>query len=180
MKYAILLFLLSYNVFAIDCQEHPIYCQIKKNKPSIDNDIAMELSNLIYKMHKKYHIPSRIFTAILMQESGYDLEAKGCHTGIAKKHFRDVAEEVVETTICTDFGISQIYYKTAKGFDFDLNKLNSDLEYSVEAGAIVLRDFMERYESKENLWWVRYNCGNRGSVKRDTCQIYRKLVERYL
>jgi hypothetical protein len=42
----------------------------------------MQVSNIIHKMHKKYHIPSRIFTAILAQESRYSLKAKGCHKGL--------------------------------------------------------------------------------------------------
>lgn len=209
-KILLLSILLSTSAFAkIDCTQHPIFCQIKKNKPSLDNEYIMELSNVIYKMHRKYHIPSRIFTAILMQESGYSLEAKGCHSGIQQptKKYVETAKDVClfnkpdepkekalgcmhhnfrlttykeEAKICTDFGISQIYYKTAKRFDFDLERLTNDLDYSVEAGARVLNGFMEMYEAKDADWWVRYNCGTKGTTKRDTCQIYKKLVERYL
>jgi hypothetical protein len=162
-------------VYGVDLDKHPIYAQIIKNKPSIDKDYAMKLSNIIYKMHKKYHIPSRIFTAILMQESGYSLKAKGCHSGYRKENL-----EMIETKVCTDFGITQIYYKTAKRWNFDIDRLTENLEYSVEAGAIVLHDIMERFEAKDNDWYVRYNCGFRGTTKRDTCQIYKKLVDRYL
>lgn len=168
----------------------------------------MKLSNLIYKMHKKYHIPSRVYTGILMQESGYSLGAKGCHTGIQQpsKKYMETAKKTClyddpkqprknvmgcmhknfrlttfkeEAKICTDFGISQIYYKTAHGWKFEIERLTTDLEYSVEAGAIVLHDIMDRFEAKDVNWWTRYNCGFRGTTKRDTCQIYKKLVERY-
>jgi len=169
------LILFSSISYGADCSKHPIFCQIKKNKPKISNKKAMNLSNIIYKMHRKYHVPSRIFTAILMQESGYSLEAKGCYKGIPDT---DRLGGVVK--VCMDFGISQIYYKTAQSFKFDIDKLTTDLDYSVEAGAKVLADFMNRYEAKDNDWWVRYNCGSRGTTKRDTCQIYKKLVERYL
>lgn len=209
-KLLLTLFLFSSGVLAeVNCSQHPIYCQIVKNKPRIDRSYAMELSNIIHKMHLKYHIPSRIFTAILMQESGYSLEAKGCHSGIQQPtdKYMETAKDVClynepyeskkkalkcmhnnfelttykkEAKVCTDFGISQIYYKTAKRFDFNLEKLTNDLEYSVEAGAKVLHDFMKRYEARDVNWWLRYNCGSRGSTNRDTCQIYKRLVERYL
>jgi len=209
MKILLLLFLFSASAFGKDCTKHPIFCQIVKNKKGINKKYAMELSNVIYKMHRKYHIPSRIFTAILMQESGYKLGAKGCHSGIQQpsKKYMETAKDTClynkpeepkkralgcmhrnfrlttykeEAKICTDFGISQIYYKTAKRWEFDIDKLTDDLEYSVESGAKVLHDIMERFEAKDTDYWVRYNCGFKGTTKRDTCRIYKKLVERYL
>jgi hypothetical protein len=197
-KLLLLIFLFSSVTYGADCEKHPIYCQILKNKSRIAKTYAMQLSDIIHNMHVKYHIPSRIFTAILMQESGYSLKAKGCHTGIRKRtdeeiqYFFDVelkrgmtvkqlnAAIKEEIEVCTDFGISQVYYKTAKRFKFDIEKLTSDLEYSVEAGAKVLAGFMKRYEARDNDWYLRYNCGSRGTTKRDTCQVYKKMVERYL
>lgn len=193
MNKFILMFLFCFSVSAIDCNRHPIYCQILKNKPSIDKKHAMKVSNIVYKMHKKYHIPSRIFTAILMQESEYSLSAKNCQSGLVLPVCENLEPNSIvikcnrypnlfltEKKVCTDFGISQIYYKTAKRWEFDINKLTNDLEYSVEAGAKVLHDIMERFEAKDNDWWTRYNCGFRGTTKRKTCQIYKKLVTRYL
>lgn len=168
----ILLSLFTFNAMAGECDKHPIYCQIVKNKPKIDKKYAMRLSNVIYKMHKKYHIPTRIFTAILRQESGYSLEAKGKQCGYTKLGLKEC--------VYTDYGISQIHWKSAELWDFDVVKLTTDLEYSVEAGAKILADVMRRFEAKDNNWYVRYNCGFRGNTKRDTCQIYKKLVERYL
>ena len=200
---SVFLVFMSFQVFAkVDCKKHSIYCQIKKNKPSLSNKYAMRLSNVIYKMHRKYKIPKHIYTAILMQESGYNLKAKNCHKGLGWASKR-VDEEIqyclnhnnaqfdadfclnnIETheemEVCTDFGISQIYYKTARKYGFKIHKLNKDLAYSVEAGAKVLQGFMKRYKKRDKDWWVRYNCGSRGTTKRDTCQIYKKLVERYM
>jgi len=167
------LFLFSFSSFAkVDCSTHPIYCQIVKNKPKINKKYAMKLSNIIYKMHRKYHIPSRIFTAILRQESEYSLKAKGKKCG--------VTAEFEKKCVYTDFGISQIHWKTVELWKFDNERLTTDLEYSVEAGAKVLADIMERFEARDNNWWLRYNCGFGGTTKRDTCQIYKKFVERYL
>lgn len=146
-------------------------CQIVKNSPNIDKKYAMKLSNIIYKMHRKYHIPSRIFTAILRQESGYSLRARGKQCILFEGN-----------KVCgpSDFGISQIHINNVIKLRLDFDKLTNDLEYSVEAGAKILAGFMKRYEARDNNWWVRYNCGTRSSTKRDTCQIYKKLVERYL
>jgi len=178
-KIIILSIFFSLSAYGGNCGKHPIYCQIVKNQSKIDKKYAMKLSNIIYRMHRKYHIPTRVFTAILRQESGYSLTAKGCHSGLYEHKFEN-GVRLVEERVCTDFGISQIYYKTSNRHNFDIFRLTEDLEYSVEAGAIVLAGFMKRYEAKDNDWWVRYNCGNRGTTKRDTCQIYKQLVERYL
>lgn len=110
-----------------------------------------------------------------MQESGYKVSAKGCYTGIP----HDIAKSH-EVTVCRDFGISQIYYKTAESYNFDIDRLTSDLEYSVNAGAIVLSWFYKTYSRKDINWWTRYNCGTASTTKRTTCQTYKKLVERYL
>ena len=183
----------------IDCNRNPIYCQIKKNSPRLNSKKAYHLSNVIHKAALKHRIPTRIFVAILAQESGYSLKAKGCHRGLREETIEEVEHRCnalqsskgeclangrlypkkIETRICSDFGIGQIYFKTAKGFGFDIGRLTVDLEYSIDAAAIVLADFQKRYSARETHWWLRYNCGGRGTTKRDTCQIYKKLVERY-
>lgn len=175
----LLSFLFSISVFAdVDCNKHKIYCQIKKNSPKMPYKRAMKLSNIIYKAAKKYKIPANIYTAILKQESNYHLEAKGCHKGIMSLNADD-GIAMAEVKICSDFGISQIYYKTAIRYGLNISSLVSDLEYSVMAGAKVLAGF-KKYSKKDPDWFTRYNCGSRGTTKRDTCQIYKKLISRYL
>lgn len=167
----------------IDCDKHPIYCQIKKNAPRMNSKRAMHISNAIHKVSEKYNLPTRIFVGILAQESAYRLGAKGCHRGLVKEvaHVKPNAPmsvppvvKHIEKRVCSDFGIGQIYYKTAKGFGFDIAKLTTDLEYSLEASAKVLADFKRRYSAREVDWWTRYNASSR--VKR---KIYKQLVERY-
>lgn len=131
-------------------------------------------------MTRKHKVPANIYTAILMQESGYALEARGCYTGLTDISVKDGDKYLgkknnVEVTICMDFGMSQIYYKTARAFKFELSRLTTDLEYSVEAGTIVLADFKKRYSHREIDWWTRYNASS--PTKR---LVYKKLVERYL
>ena len=182
----------------INCANHRIYCQIKRNVPNMNDKKAMKLSNLIHKVSIENNISARIYTAILMQESRYNLQAKGCHKGLYQENTPEQARDLchtfdvkkfsscfrektkfIEKKICTDFGISQIYYKTAKGFNFDLERLTDDLEYSIKAGAIVLANMKNKYRKGDVNWWTRYNCGTKGSTNRDTCVVYKNLVKRY-
>lgn len=189
----------------VNCNKHPIFCQIKKNNSRINKKYAMKLSNLIYKASRKYHISPRIFTAILAQESQYSLSAKGCHYGFRQETPLELKSrcestgfvkgspymsdygyascladgklnpEMIKSKVCSDFGIGQIYYKTAASYGFDINRLTTDLSYSVFSAAKVLSDFKRRYEAKEVNWWTRYNASSK--TKRE---IYRQLVTRFM
>lgn len=184
-----------------DCSKHPIYCQILNNKPNINRVFAFQLSNSIYKMSQKYDIPSDLMAAILAQETMYEVGKKNCTTGVAvvevshedkvnrmktcndnfnigSLSFADcmggVEKRMQKTTICTDFGIGQIYYKTVESYEFDIDKLLNDMDYSVEAAFIVMKDFKNRYGKHEKFWWTRYNAVSKS--KRD---IYYDRVARY-
>lgn len=165
----------------ISCKKHPIFCQIKDNvskarkrdgtfrkiKPIMSDAEIMKLSNIIYKASRKFDIPANIYTAILRQESTYRLGAKNCRLG--------VDENWNEVRTCADFGMSMVNIRTAKSFKFDLQKLSTDLEYSVYCGAEVLADFKKRYFHKEEYWWTRYNAST--PYKR---RFYQGLVEDFL
>lgn len=105
---------------------------------------------------------------MLMQESAYKISAKNvkCGTSITTGE-RDC--------VVVDYGIGQINYKTIKHFKFDEKKLTSNLEYSIEAAAIVLADFKRMYGKKDNEYWTRYNASTK--EKRTT---YKMLVARYM
>lgn len=128
--------------------------QIISNKPDIDTKYADRIAVNIYKLSLKHGIPSDLYAAILMQESKYDLKAKNNRT--------------------KDYGIAQINWRTIKHYKFNKNRLMTDLAYSLEAGAIVLKDFMVRY-SNEITWWSRYN-----SSKIKCRRNYASRVKRYL
>ena len=139
------------------CAHNPIFCQIVKNKPAINLDYAMELSNLINKAALELGINPNKYAAILAQESMYKLNIQN-----NKKK-------------CKDYGISQINCETVEGYKFDKKRLLTDLAYSVQAGAIVLADFKKSYEKKEPDYWTRYN-----SSKPKHREKYKKLVSRFL
>jgi len=200
MKYLIGL-LLATNIYAADCKQHPIYCQIINNVSSINRTYAMRLSNIIDKSARKFKIDPKIYTAILAQESRYNLKAKNCSIGIIEtnKHIEaciigakswnhptnnfDIARKLchssnkrfVEQKVCYDFGISQINYKTAKAFNLELHKLTTDLNYSVEAGARILADFKTRYGKREpSTYWTRYNASSPSKRK-----VYKERVRKF-
>jgi hypothetical protein len=150
-----ILFILLFSTSVIANSQMEVYNQILKNKPSMDKKTAKLISHHIQMVYIKYKIPRRIYTAILMQESKYDLKA------FNKKS--------------KDYGISQINEKTIKAFGFDKSRLTTDLKYSIEAGAIVLADFQKRYEKKEATWFTRYNSSNPKKRKE-----YFRNIHRYL
>lgn len=200
----LLLLLLPLNLWA---GNHPIYDQILKNRPNIDKKYAMELSNEIYKVSKEYDIPKNIYTAIIAQESGYNIDAKGsCHTGYAKvlpcereeklnmcidmlwqnpvfdvQDCKNEANKIwVKTELCKDFGLSQVNSWNIKKYNLDVDRLLNDMYYSLKWGAHILSGFKKRYAAKDPDWWTRFNCGSRGTTKRQTCQNYKRKVSRYL
>ena len=171
MRIVLVCILLCFSAWG---KEHPIYDQILRNKPKINKKYAMKLSNVIHKMSVKYKIPKEIYTAILAQESEYVLNSKNCFKGYVElKNGEDI--QYTETRLCTDYGISQMNYRNIEKMKLDIHLLLTDLEYSVEQGAKVLRWAMLKYKDKEDDWYTRYHSGTR--VLRD---IYKPLVDRYL
>jgi hypothetical protein len=106
-----------------------------------------------------------------MQESGYDKTAIKYECGLTL--------EGTTSCIFQDFGISQVNYKTAKSYNLDTNKLTSDIEYAVNAGAMVLSDLKKMFPKDKN-WWSSYNCGTKKPLTRKTCAEYKRLVSRFL
>lgn len=132
--------------------------KIVKNNPEISKNRSLKIAKLIIEMSKKYDIPSNIYTAILMQESAYKINAKNC-----------------KNNKCYDYGISQINIMNVKHYKLSIKRLTSDLRYSIEAGAMILSYFKKHYGHKEKDWWTRYNAGN--PIKR---QEYKRKVTRFL
>lgn len=137
----------------------------------------MRLSNLIYRATKKHKVSSRLFTAILRQESAY--KSNSIHRACGLKPKEPV--KLVKECVWQDFGMSQINYSNVIAYKFDVDKLLFDDEYSINAGAKVLKWFKDRYEKKNpKYWWVRYNCGTNPNINRPTCNEYKELVERWM
>jgi hypothetical protein len=132
-----------------------VFNQILNNNKNIDKTRAALIAVYIDMAYVKYGIPKKIYAAILMQESSYKLSAIN--------------------TASSDYGISQINKRTAKAFGFNKDRLITDLEYSIEAGAIVLADFQRMYAKKDPLWFTRYN-HNKPSLRKK----YLKSISRWM
>lgn len=126
------------------------------------------LAQAIVAKSKKHNVSPKILTAMLMQESSYQISAKGLKCGIS-------ITTGEKDCVVVDYGIGQINHKTIKNFNFDEKKLLSDVEYSIEAAAIVLADFKRMYGKKEVDFWTRYNSSNPTAR-----HAYKKLVARYM
>jgi len=154
------------------CHTHPIYCQILKNNPKIPQLTAMGLSNAIYKASVKFDVSANILTAIIAQESSYNIKAKNCKTGLDKEAL--LKGELKEVTICFDFGLGQINWRNVKNRKLDILKLMNDKDYSIETAALIMSEFKKRFAKWDDSYWTRYNARN--TIKRE---LYKRLVERY-
>ena len=210
MKYLFIVFLLLFetsNCSSYSIKEH-IIKNLKYGNIPVKSRRVDELAKAIEKYSKKYQIPAKIFVAILMQESTYLIDAKNCNKEIEKevknpyitnliafcdfkyygKEFEKCLLDIpiyitIKEKKCTDFGVSQIHEATAKlkAYNFDIERLTKDLDYSVECGVKVLNYFHKKYAKKEKNWWVRYNCGEVKDIDNNKyCNEYKKLVERFL
>lgn len=152
----------------------------------------MQLSNIIYKYSRRYDLDPKLMTAIFAQESMYKVGSKNCTKGIRCYRLQcgrgleccdfiqaiDLATDKLAyhpVRTCTDFGISQIHYRTINRYKFNLSKLLSDTDYSVYAGARVLYDIKRRRAKKEPTWWTRYNASSphkRAEYERKVMRFY--------
>jgi hypothetical protein len=135
--------------------------QIKKNHPNLEASYTRELASTIHNVSKKYNLKAYKIAAIAMQESSYQLDAVNCYKIRGKES--------------CDYCMMQINDRTAENFGFDKERLVSDLNYCLEAGAQVLKDFKRMYGKKEVEWWTRYN-----SSKDEKRELYKTKVERWL
>jgi hypothetical protein len=148
MKFLILLFLCNL-AFA----DNAVYKQILTNRPKIDKIKAKQIAHHISMVYIKYKIPKKVYAAILMEESRYKLGAVNNSS--------------------SDYCMAQINIRTIKAFKFDKKRLLTDLEYCIEAGAIVLADFQRMYAHKEATWFTRYNSSNPIKRKSYFNRVYR-------
>ena len=148
--------------------------QILRNNPKINKRYAKSLSTIIVSKSTKHKVPSKILTAMLMQESAYDVNAKNVRCGVSLYTGK-------KDCIVVDYGIGQINHKTIKSYNFDKSKLLSNVEYSVEAAAKVLSDLKHKYGHSDKYYWTRYNAGvKKTPIVNRNREIYKSLVARYM
>lgn len=153
----LLLFFLSLPVQADMLQVLELKRKIIKIKRSIKAPYALTIAKHTYKVSMRYDLDPNLLIAIFAVESAFKLDA------VRGK---------------TDYGIGQIHISNIRLHEFCKTRLVSDLEYSINAAAMILAEIRKDQGRKEKYYWVRYNCGSK-SLKRRTCKRYKRKVKRW-
>lgn len=131
---------------------------INRLNPSLSSKFTNRLAISVQKATSTHKICPRIYLAILMQESAFNMKAVGC-----------------ATRGCVDFGISQINIATIAHYSLQQTRLMTDLDYAVVAGARILSDIKIKYSKSDKTWWSRYN-----SYKPTHRRKYEMKVQRWI
>lgn len=131
---------------------------------------ALKLSNSFYRVAKKHCLDPKLLVSIAFQESCLQLDVVRKTNG-----FILVDDEYVEASVGSDFCMMQVNIRNIKHYKLDVNRLLTEADYCIGAGAVILKDIENRYSGKEDKWWSRYN-----SVSRFHREIYQKHIERHM
>lgn len=127
-----------------------------KNSPPHD---PVRLATAFVASASKYGLDARLLAAIGAVESGYFVAAVNKRSN--------------------DFGLMQVNVYNVKSLKLSKTLLVTDIEYSIDAGARILKYFKDRFEREEpRNWFARYNCGT-GKWRR-VCDVYASKVRRFL
>ena len=129
-----------------------LYVQIMSNRSNMDSKFAFRLARVIRDVAKKYGVPANVVAGIAFVESSYKLNAVN--------------------KASNDYGIMQVNGWHVRNSKLSVDKLLTDLEYSVEHGVRIFKWFYNKYPLDEAI--ARYNCG----VRKDC--IKWKKVKRYV
>lgn len=156
----------------ISCEKgnkHPLFCEIKKLQPSIDDNFGMELSNLINKYAKIYGINPYISIAIIRQESGFIMPARTQDVLVKINDKYQMVKGV------TDLSIFQFNIATIKNYNLDIERLQTDLEYATQQHFKLLKEKINTCSALGSEAWSCYH-----SMNTDRRLEYVKAVSRWL
>ncbi|MCB9229789.1 MAG: lytic transglycosylase domain-containing protein [Deltaproteobacteria bacterium] len=139
-------------------------------KPALGYDKALILSHVFHRVARKHHLDPRMLVAIAYQESAFNLSAIRKVSGFDMDRDRNYAE----VTVGSDFCMMQINSANIRHYGFDIERLLTDAEYCITAGATILNGFKKRFGQLEEFWWTRYNACSTAHR-----ELYRKLVDRH-
>lgn len=106
---------------------------------------ALILAQAFVRVAVKYNLKPQRLIAIAALESMFDVSAYNVKTA--------------------DYGIMQVNEYNVKAMKLDKTRLLHDIEYSIDAGAQVLKYMKHRFAKREPATWVcRYNVGVRSSL----------------
>jgi hypothetical protein len=125
----------------VSCNFKKVDHQIKTLSPKIEIAYKHRLINAVCASAEKHGVPVEVLVALLHVESGFRLGAVNSKTN--------------------DFGIAQVNEFNIKAFGINKKLLLTDLEYSIDKGAMILSWFHRTYSKRESMWYARYNVGTR-------------------
>jgi hypothetical protein len=166
----------SAKVYAVNCEQNPLYCKILSLQPALDKTWAMEFSNLVGKAAKRYNLDPYRIVAIANQESGLK-NIDRCTNVIIfneKNEQNHGLKEFSIKTACADIGIFQINVATIQEYEFDIWKLKESVSYQIESHCKVLRDKIKMCKSLGENAWTCYH-----SKTKDLREEYQRLVDRF-
>jgi hypothetical protein len=136
----------------------------------LDYKFKMQLSNIIYKYAKAFHVDPHISVAILMQENRF----RNNH----RYEYMDYVHEdgqIEEIRGITDYGIAQLHRSTIRNYNFDVKKLyEKDLDYTISCHMRILKDKIQLCKDMSKPWACYH------SKTKIFYNQYIPLVERYL
>ena len=131
---------------------------------------SLALSNSFYRIAKKYQLDPMLLVSIGFQESSLKLDAVRKSRGFIwdETEYREVA-------VASDFCMMQINISNIKAQNIDIDRILTEADYCIEAGAKILKGIERRYSRTETTWWTRYN-----SVSQIHRDIYEKHIQGHL
>jgi hypothetical protein len=148
--------------------KHPLFCEIKRQQPSVEDGFAMELSNLINKYSKIYKVDPYRSIAIIKQESGFIKPVRTQDVLIKINDKYEIVEGI------TDLSIFQFNISTIKNYKLDFERLQTDLEYATQQHFKLLKEKINTCSNLGNDAWSCYHSIN------DAARLeYVKLVNRW-
>lgn len=175
----LLVIILNASVQATDhknCHKNPMYCQILKWRPTIDEKWAMKFSDLLYRYGKKYNMDPWRSLAIAMQESSLrNIHRKHSIVKFKQKCVKKRCRQVYNIYRgYSDLSIFQFHIMTALANKMDIIRLNTDLDYAVKEHFILLKKKEARCHKLGKLSWSCYH--STSPIRR---KHYVQLVNRY-
>ena len=157
----------------INCDKHQIYCHIKRLKPKMTYEKAMELSNVFYKSAKKYEVSNPIRSvAIAMQETSFNLHKSRSQNVIV---FSEDMSDYKIVRGYSDICMFQFHVDTIVNEKLDPIRLKTDSDYCIEQHFKLLKKKMKVCQHLKEEAWTCYHSKTYKLRKR-----YKEDVERHL
>lgn len=143
----------------IICSQRPVACTIKVLQPGMSKQEALELADHINKYSKEHNTDPYISVAIGMQESSLTNINRKQKLVQIKQECRDIERkdqacktkyEITEGF--TDIGLFQFHVSTVAARGLSVDKLMTDIKYSVKEHVKFLAEKIKDCEGKQNAW----------------------------